>query len=130
MAGLLAVIAEVGLRHVVRPLVGAVAERELDDPEREPRPQLAVGLRRPEEVAQRRAPGADDELPDAALPVLLPAGVLGREALVVVIVPVDDDVDARAVERGPEGRDGLVVAVEPGAEARVVPDRHRAAGIA
>src|SRR6476469_5834321 len=104
MAGLLAVVAEIGLRDVVRPRVRAVAERELDDAERDPGTQLAVRLRRPEEVAQRRAAGADDELADPAIGVLLAVGVLRGEPLGVVVVAVDDDIDPGRIERGPERR--------------------------
>ena len=59
------------------------------------------------EVAQGRAAGADDELADAAVAILPAAGVLRREALVVVVVAVDDDVGAGRVEGLPERVDLL-----------------------
>ena len=57
----------------------------------------------PGEVAQRRPAGADDELADAPIAVHLAVGVLRSEALVVVIVAVDDHVDPGGVQRPPEG---------------------------
>ena len=70
-------------------------------PVAEDHPQLAVG-RHPGEVAQRRPAGPDDELADAPVAVDPAVRVLRGEALVVVVVAVDDDVDAGRVQRPPE----------------------------
>ena len=71
-----------------------------------------------------RPAGPDDELADARCLVLAAGRILRPEPLVVVVVPVDDDVGAGPVERVPERPDRGVVAVLAGAEPRVVPDRH------
>src|SRR6266508_1875755 len=66
------------------PLVSAVAERERCDPP-DRRACFAVELDEAKRV-RRRAPGADDELADAARRIVPPVRVLRREALVRVIV--------------------------------------------
>ena len=88
------------------------------------RTSLCAGHRR--EAAQHRAAGPDDELAHAPRLVLAPGRILRSEPLVVVVVPVDDDIGAGPVERVPERPDRGVAAVLAGAEPRVMPDRQRA----
>ncbi len=68
--------------------------------------------------------------PDPPLPVEVPVGILRGESLVVVIVAVDHEVGSGVVQRLPERRDVLIVAVLSGAEPRVMPDRDRAVCLA
>src|SRR4051812_43563485 len=66
------------------------------------------------------APGADDELDDPVVAVEVAAYVLRGEPLVVVVVAVEDDVDAGAVEDAPDRPHVLVLLVAAGGEARMV----------
>ncbi len=87
-------------------------------------PNLAVGLRGSERLVLV-APGADHELPDTVDVVLL-IGVLRCEPLIAVVVAVQHDIDPGLIQVGPElGRAGIV-AMKPGAEARLVPVREGA----
>src|SRR6478752_146708 len=109
-------------RHVVPAVVGR-AQRELDHAVRFVVADLAVRLR-PLELVEAAAARADDELADAFRSGLA-VGILRREPLVVVVVPVDDDVDAAVVERVPDvqhvRRLAQVLPVRARAEHRDVP---------
>jgi hypothetical protein len=72
------------------PVVAPALERELDHTPGPVFPQLAVSLLG-DAVVQRVAASADDELADAG-GCGTGVGVLRRVALVVVVVPVEDDV--------------------------------------
>ena len=79
--------------------------------------------------AQRRSACADDELTDAADGIEPAVGVLRGEALVVVIVSGDHDIDAKLVERPPHLPHLALVAVEAGAEEWLVEIRQFALGL-
>src|SRR3970040_602296 len=66
-------------------------------------------------------PRPHHELSDATRCVEVPARVLGGEPLVEMIVTVEDNICAVVVEGLVEGLDRRVVAVQSGAEQRVVP---------
>ena len=85
------------------PRVDPGTERELEDTEARPVARLAVRPRA-EEPAEALPPGSDDELAHSALEVEPSARVLRREALVVVVVPDEDDVGTRVDQRLPERR--------------------------
>src|SRR5262245_32433319 len=74
---------------------------------------LGVGLA-DGEVLEVGPAGAAHELPDAVPRVEAAPGVLGGEALVVVVVTIEDDVDIAPVEVLPDGAHDRVVAVLPG----------------
>src|SRR2546425_11848854 len=108
------------------PVVAARVERQLEDAERVPVAHLTVRLRGTRDRVVVLAAGADDELANAAGRVRCAGRRLGREALIVVVVPVEDDVCARVVEVLPDRLHRDRVAVLPGAEARVMPVGERA----
>src|SRR4051794_29541152 len=83
----------------VVPAVIRRAQRELDHAVRAVVANLAVRLG-PLELVQPAAASPNDELADA-LRIGLAIGVLQRESLVVVIVPVDDHVDTVLIELVP-----------------------------
>src|SRR4051812_7660247 len=120
-------VAEVAARRDEVPVVACFVEAESDDPEAPCGAKLAVRTA-VEERPLLGAAGPHDELPDPAVAVLMPGRILRREPLVVVIVAVHDQVRAGRIERLPEGLDRLGIAVDAGAEPRVVPDRERAQG--
>src|SRR5581483_10235054 len=102
--------------------------------EREPqhavggRPDLAVGLRSAEGVGAG-TPRPDGDLPDTEGRVGGAVGALRREALVDVLVAVEDEFGAVVVEGVPQRTDLEVVAVAgPGVEPGMVPDGHGAPG--
>jgi len=49
------------------------------------------------------ATGFEDKFPDAPLRVSFAAGILWREALVIVVVAIDDNIRASVVERDEDG---------------------------
>src|SRR5438552_407301 len=83
------------------PFVAIGLETHEEDAERVAYAHLAVRvhLREPLKVVSTRS---HHELTDAPRRVEPARRVLWREALVVVVVPVDDDVDPRRVQRIPE----------------------------
>src|SRR5207302_4886901 len=116
--------AGVGERHAgdrdELPVVGTVAQRELEDPV-VPAAHFAVGDGGPQRVGAR-APGPDHEFPNAALPARGTVGRLRREALVVVLVPGEDDVGTVIVQRLPQRlRYGRAQMRGAGTESRDVP---------
>src|SRR5439155_7356022 len=116
--------AGVGERHAgdrdELPVVGAVAQRELEDPV-VPAAHFAVGDGGPQRVGAR-APGPDYEFPNPVRRVRGAVGRLGREALVVVFVPGENDVGTVIVQRLPQRlRYGRAQMRGPGAEPRDVP---------
>src|SRR5262245_13500352 len=124
-----ALVGERAVGRVELPAVLARAERQLEDAMRDRRADEAVRRIRVGERPERRTAGADDELADAVR-IRVRRRVLRREALVVVVVAVDDDVGAGRNERLPERPGDRVAAVKPRREARMVPDRECAAGVA
>src|SRR4051794_33266101 len=74
---------------------------------------------------QLLAAGTDDDLGDTRAAESTGTG-LGREPLVVVIVPGQDELGACGDERVEEGLHGSVAAVVPGREPGLVQDGHRA----
>ena len=107
------------------PRVGVRAERELEHAEARRVAHLAVRLdagnvRRlwpPVPTTNWRSPRASSR----------PVRVLRREALVVVVVPDENEVGPGVVERLPERAVGAVAAVQARGVARVMPVRERAA---
>src|SRR5262245_41993417 len=81
---------------------------------------------RPTQRTERRPARADHELADAAVGVEASRGILRREALVIVIVTTDDNVDAELVERPPHIQHLPLIAMFPGAEDGFVEVRHLA----
>src|SRR4051794_24612545 len=77
---------------------------------------LAVGLNAAGNRIESAAAGADHELADAVHRIRGAVGILRREALVYVVVPVDHDVDFEVIERPPYVPHRAVVAVRPRAE--------------
>src|SRR6187401_818876 len=73
-------------------------------------PDLAVGLNGAE-LVERTPPGTDSELADAIHRVAGCVRVLGSEALVHVLVAVQDQLSAVLMQRIPERTDGRIVAV-------------------
>src|SRR6185437_6980934 len=69
--------------------------------------------------------GAHDELADAIRHRLL-IGVLRSEPLVIVVVPIQDDVGVGVVKVEPPGGEGVVVSMEARREPRPVPVGERA----
>src|SRR4051812_15441851 len=98
-------VAEVAARRYEIPVIARSVEVEPDDPEGPRGAKLAVRAAGDERTLLGAA-GPHDELTDATLAVLMPARVLWRESLVVVIVAVDDEVRTGRVERTPERPDG------------------------
>ena len=87
------------------PVVARRLQRQLEHPEGVAVGDLAVGDRGPDRVVAAAA-GPDDELAKAGGGVERSRGGLGSEALVVVVVRVEDDVGAGLVERLPQRLDG------------------------
>ena len=100
-------------RHEL-PLIAAGVERE-DRDAPGGRAHLAVGCDA-RELVERGAAGADDELADAARRIGAAIRILRREALVGVVVAVDDEIDVEVVQRAPEVAHVGIVAVPAGAE--------------
>src|SRR5690606_3453026 len=117
----LALVAHRAVGRDEGPAVGVLVQLELQHAGGAVDPALAVGLDAVER-AQVRAAGADHELADA-VGVGVAVGVLRREALVVVVVAGEREVDARLVSHPPELAQVAVAAVRPGAEAGMVPVR-------
>src|SRR5688500_19456142 len=92
------------------PVVGALAEGELEHARRGPTAALAVRLDRPERIVIG-ADGTDRELTDAASRVGDARWRLGSEALVDVLVPVEHHVGVVFVQRVPEWSHRAVVTV-------------------
>ena len=110
------------------PVVARVVERHLEHAVG-PAPDVAVGQRGGEAVGAAAA-GAHGELAHPVDGVGGAARGLEPEALVDVVVPVEDDVGAVVVERLPERPVGGVGAVGgTRAVQGVVPHRHRAVGV-
>ena len=103
------------------------AERELEDAEARRVARLAVRRARVGNVRRLLppVPTTNWRMPRARSSVAVRR--LRREALVVVVVPDEDEVGVRVVERLPERRVRRVAAVRARREARVVPVRERAA---
>src|SRR5579884_858219 len=106
------------------PSIAVARQRELDDAEGFDL-HLAVGGVR-HEIVERRAAGADGELADALRLVAQAVRRLRREALIEMIVAVEDDLDAGVVEDAPEIAHVGVEAVRARREQRMVPVRERA----
>src|SRR5215213_11705433 len=100
VAGARAAVREGAHRRLELPVVGVAVQRELQYAPRVAVADLAVGLSGTEPV-QPAAAGADHELANAVDGIRQSGGILGREALVLVVVTVDDDVRSRGVERLP-----------------------------
>src|SRR5713101_3013009 len=83
------------------PIVGVGMQRELEDAERVGVADFAVE-NRDNKWAMTFSAGADDEFADPVLGVGLAAGVLRSEALVVVVVAVEDERGVRGVQIIPE----------------------------
>ena len=83
------------------PAIRCGVQSQFEYPEGAPVPDLAVRKKRPCTVVALAA-GADDELSDAVLLIDDAGGCLGSEALVVMLVSVNDNVGPRCVERIPK----------------------------
>src|SRR5215210_555287 len=110
------------------PIVARGMKRQLEDPVGVRVPDLAVGNDVAEGVVAL-APGTHDELPDASSGVGYPARCLGGEALVVVVVSVQDHIRAGGIQ-GVPGRYHLRVAavLRPGREHGMMPEGERTRG--
>src|SRR3954463_14438371 len=108
------------------PVVCAGAQRELEHAVRRVLVRLAVRVERRAEPRKERPAGPDDELPHTVGVVEMPAVVLRCEALVVVTVAAQQDLDACAVEVRPHRLHEGVVAVVPRAVAACGPIAHLA----
>src|SRR3954470_15489401 len=93
------------------PVVGGCTERELEHAIGCVLVRLAVAVERRAEPGEERAAGPDDELPDSMGVVQMATVVLRREALVVVAVSAQQDLDAGVVEIGPHRLHARVVAL-------------------
>jgi hypothetical protein len=103
-------------------------QRELEDAERVGIADFA-GRQRDDERAMISSAGADDEFADAVRGVGLAFGVLRSEALVVVVVPGQDQRGVRGIQIVPERFRVGIPSVRPaGAEERLVPVGQRASG--
>ncbi len=109
------------------PLVAVRPEDEAKDAVAGRVADLAVG-HRVIEGAKRCAPGPHDERTDPRGVVARAGRVLGGEHLVVVVMAADHDVRVVLEQGSPERVEARVAAVLAGAEPRMVPDSHRAAG--
>src|ERR1035437_449654 len=76
---------------------------------------------KPVEIAASRS---RHDLGDALRGIGPPDGILRREAFVVVVVTIENEVDAAVIEYLPHGLERRVGAMPPGAESRVVPHGH------
>src|SRR6266508_2946555 len=74
-------------------------KRELEDPVRSHLGHAVGGGAA--ELIERRSPGTDDDLRDAAGVVAAPVGALGSEPLVEMVVAVHDEVGARVEKHLP-----------------------------
>ena len=110
-----------------RPVVGALPEPELQDPEGVVVRHLARRLR-PAQVGVAVAARPDDELADAVERVGVAARRLRHVAVVDVVVPGEDHLGSVLEERLPEGLGLLELREAAGAEARVVEVGERAVG--
>src|SRR5437868_2760100 len=112
------------LRRDEAPVVAVGSQGEREHPDRVGPADLAARVGSAE-AAQVGPTGADDELHRSAPDP--PVGVPWGEALVVVIMTVEYDVDAAVVQLRPQRRQRRVVAVlGTGREPRPVEGRHRA----
>ena len=103
-------------------------QRELEDAERVGVADFAVE-NRDNKWAMTFSAGADDEFADPVLGVGLAAGVLRSEALVVVVVAVEDERGVRGVQIIPERfRVGIPSIRAARAEERLVPVGGNASG--
>ncbi len=114
------------------PIVPVGLQRKFEDAKRGKVANFAVGFRRAERTVALSA-GANDKFTDAAFGIGSTVRRLRSEALVVVIVAVDDDVGIRSVEGIPERFQGQIVAMRAArTEERFVPvgqcARHRMRG--
>ena len=98
-------------------------QRQLEHTEGRRNADLAVRSRR-DDRGVIRAAGAGDELANAGRGVRLAGRRLRREALVDVVVAIEDDVRVRGVQQVPEGM-GVLVCASAGAEERDVPVREQ-----
>src|SRR5437868_3043445 len=103
------------------PVIAARMQGQLEDPEGATLAQLAVGLdeRKAAEVAPT---SAHDELADAVRQVEVLAWILGGEALVIMVVRVQDHVRSRSVQILPERAVRGEIAAAPGAPAHLMPE--------
>src|SRR5215211_967361 len=110
------------------PAVAGRTQLEFEEAEAVAVASLAAGKRRAERVVALAA-GADDELPHPPGRIQPTQGVERGEALVVMFVSHQHDLGAGLIQRRPQTPDGRVAAMGgAGTEARVVPERQRAAG--
>jgi hypothetical protein len=110
------------------PAVAGPTQLKLEDAEAVAVARLAAGKRRTERVVALAA-GADDEFPHPPGGIDPTERVERGEALVVVLVSHQHNVGAGLIQRQPQTTDRRVAAVGgAGTEARVVPERQRAAG--
>ena len=73
------------------------------------------------------ASGANHEFADSAGSIRGATGILGPEALVIVVVTIHDDIGVRFIKRLPERLHGWIVAMRvAGTEERLVPLGQRA----
>ena len=119
VAGGRAAVEHGSARRAEGPVVASVMKRQEQHAEVVVVDRLHVRLRGAH-FKQRLPAAADDELADAFAGGDL-RGILRREALVHMVVAVEDDVGVRRVEGVPEGRHARAVADPSRAEARVVP---------
>src|SRR5918996_2044079 len=110
------------------PVVGARPEREFENAEGVAVGGLTVRARGVHCVVGLPS-GPHHELSDA--PGVIPGtcGSLRSVALIVVVVPSEDNFGPVVVEQLPEGLELIIVAVVPAREPRVVPVRQRALGV-
>ena len=110
----------------VVPAIASPPEAQLQEPESIVLPGPGVGYR-PAQLEQGVTAGPDHELDHAMCAVEPVASSLRREALVVVVMSVEDDVRTGPVENAPEGADVLVLLVKSRGVARMVVGRENAA---
>ena len=93
------------------PVIALGMERQFQDAKGIVIAHFAVGLGNSQWPMRVLPAGTDHELADAVLRVWFSTGVLRRKALVVVIMPADDNFYSRMIKRVPQGLHRGIVSV-------------------
>lgn len=113
-----------GVEKCVTILAGA--KRQLQNPEVSVNLEDGIVSERTTQLTELSSTGAGDDLLDALLGIGDTVRCLREKSFVVVLVPVENEIDAALIENSPQSLHIRRRAVNPGAEKRAVKVRNRA----